>query len=203
MEPGLSVHMMVLHPPLDRMALLVDYLQGIASEFVIVDTGCTPDEHEIMSSWDKVRIIREDFVDFATTRNRGLEQHRFEWTLGIDPDELPSLIMYQHIAWVLGEGQQEFPQAKGWLYWTRNYWGGIRGPEFEYHWHCRLWRTESGRLYRPVHELVSLDGRPESDTRGTPLMPKAPRMAYLIHSKPAEEIAKADDLYARLGEISR
>lgn len=204
MEPGLSVHMMVLHPPLDRMAILVDYLSVIADEFVVVDTGCTQDEHDIIASWDKVRVVREEFVDFATTRNRGLEQHRFEWTLGIDPDELPSPIMMQHLVYATSaEGMSDFSQAKGWLYWTRNYWGGMKGPELEYHWHCRLWKTESGRLYRPVHELVSLDGKPENETRGTPLMPKAPRMAYLIHSKPSDEIAKADELYGRLGEISR
>lgn len=204
MEPGLSVHMMVLHPPLDRMALLVDYLSVIADEYVVVDTGCTQDEADIMASWPKVRLVQEPFVDFSTTRNKGLAQHRYEWTLGIDPDELPSSLMMQHLAWVTsGESQPSHPDAKGWLYWTRNYWGGMKGPEFEYHWHCRLWRTEAGRLYRPVHELVSLDGRPEGDTRGTPVLPKAPRMAYLIHSKPAEEIVKADELYGRLGEISR
>lgn len=200
MKPGLSVHMMVLNPPLDRMAALVDYLGVVANEFVVVDTGCAPITRDIMASWPKVRLIEQSFVDFSTTRNLGLEQHRYEWTLGIDPDELPSPVMMQHIAWAI----KESPEAtKGWLYWTRNYWGGVRGPEMEYHWHTRLWRTESGRLYRPVHELVSLDGRPESETRGTPALPKAPRMAYLIHSKPEDEIAKADELYARLGEVSR
>lgn len=203
MEPGLSVHLMVLNPPMDRLAMLVDYLSGSANEFVIVDTGSAPAVKQIMASWPKVRLIETEFVDFATSRNVGLAEHKYEWTLCVDPDELPSVIMMQHIAWLMKEGAQEFPQAKGWLYWTRNYWGGVQGPELEYHWHCRVWKTESGKFYRPVHELVALNGRPESDTRGTPVMPKAPRMAYLIHSKAAEEIARSDELYRQMGEISR
>lgn len=201
--PGLSVHMMVLNPPIARMAMLVEYLSGTASEIVVVDTGSSDDTKRVMQGWPRVRLVETEFVDFSTSRNIGLDEHKYEWTLGLDPDELPSVVMLQHIAWVLKEGAEQFPQAKGWLYWTKNYWGGRLGPEEEYHWHTRLWRTESGRLYRPVHELVSLDGRPESETRGTPILPKAPRMAYLIHSKEADEIARADELYARLGEISR
>lgn len=200
MKPGLSVHMMVRNPPIDRMAMLVDYLSTIANEFVVVDTGSPDVIQDIMRSWPKVRVVNEEFVDFSTTRNKGLEQHTYSWTLGIDPDELPSPIMMQHIAWAITDSP---PETLGWLYWTVNYWGGVKGPEMHYHWHARLWRTESGRLYRPVHELLALDGRGEEETRGTPVLPKAPRMAYLIHSKPEDEIAKADDLYARLGEISR
>lgn len=200
MKPGLSVHFMVKHPPLERMAMLVSYLSTLANEFVVVDTGSTEHELEVMAGWPKVRIIHEEFEDFSTTRNKGLAQHQFEWTLGVDPDELPSPIMMQHIAWALTDSP---PETLGWLYWTINFWGGVKGPEMHYHWHARLWRTESGRLYRPVHELVELDGKGEHLTRGTPILPMAPRMAYLIHSKAEEEIAKADDLYARLGEISR
>lgn len=203
MKPGLSVHMMVLDPPLDRMAMLVEYLSAQANEIVVVDTGSPEPVIDIMATWPRVRILHEPFVDFSTTRNKGIEQHEYEWTLGIDPDEMPSPVMMQHIAWVVTEGGKEFPETKGYMYWTKNYWGGVRGPEMDYHWHARLWRTESGRLYRPVHELLSLDGRGEHETRGTSVLPKAPRMAYLIHSKPEDEIAKADDLYARLGEVSR
>lgn len=195
--------MMVHNPPLDRMAMLVEYLSAQANEVVVVDTGSPEVVIDIMASWPKVRVIHEQFVDFSTTRNKGLERHQYEWTLVIDPDEIPTAVMMQHIAWVVTEGGHQFPDTLGYLYWTKNYWGGVRGPEMEYHWHARLWRTERGRFYRPVHELVSLDGMPESETRGTQVLPKAPRMAYLIHSKPEDEIAKADDLYARLGEISR
>lgn len=202
MKPGLSVHMMVKNPPLDRMALLVRYLYIIADEFVVVDTGSPDEVKSIIASWDRVRVIEEEFVNFSATRNKGLEQHQHEWTLGIDPDELPSVGMYSHMNAVI-KNEVARPSALGWLYWTYNYWGGILGPEKPYHWHIRLWRTEAGRLYRPVHELVMLNGRKESQTRGTNIAPLAPKEAYLIHSKAQEELAKADELYASLGSVSR
>ncbi len=203
MKPGLSVHMMVLDPPVDRMAMLVEYLSTIADEVVVVDTGSGHQTLETISELPKVRVVERPFVDFSTTRNQGLDQHQHEWTLGIDPDELPSPIMMQHLSWVVKEGGTAYPDAKGYLYWTKNYWAGRRGPEMEYHWHARLWRTASGRLYRPIHELLELDGLPETKTRGTPILPKAPRMAYLIHAKSDDEIAKADELYDRLGDNTR
>jgi hypothetical protein len=202
MKPGLSVHMMVLDPPMDRLALLVEYLDLIADEFVIVDTGSSDKDKDTMSSWDKVRIIEEKFTNFSETRNKGLEQHEYEWTLGIDPDELPSIGMYSHINAVL-KGEVARESALGWLYWTKNYWGGILGPERLYHWHTRLWRSAHGRLYRPVHELVRLDGKGEEETRGTNLLPAAPKAAYLIHSKAEKDIEHADKLYESLGHKSR
>jgi hypothetical protein len=193
---------MVLNPPIDRLALLVNYLSILADEFVIVDTGSSERDIEIMSSWDKVRVIHEKFTNFSETRNKGLEQHTHEWTLGIDPDELPSVGMISHMNAVIKD-EVNRPNALGWLYWTVNFWGGVLGETRSYHWHCRLWRTEAGRLYRPVHELVSLNGMPEEVTRGTNLLPAAPELAYLIHSKAQEDLEQADRLYESLGGISR
>ena len=72
----------------------------------------------------------------------------------------------------------------------------MQGPEWEEHWHCRLFRRSSGVWYKPVHEQVMLDGLPEPATRGTPLLPKAPKSAYLIHSR-MEDRAR-DEQYASL-----
>jgi hypothetical protein len=193
---------MVLNPPIDRLALLVDYLQIIANEFVIVDTGSSDNDKQTMAAWKNVRVIEEEFTNFSETRNKGLAEHTHEWTLGIDPDELPSVGMITHMNAVIND-EVSRASALGWLYWTINYWGGVKGPEMTYHWHTRLWKTAAGRLYRPVHELVSLNGQGEELTRGTNLLPAAPKAAYLIHSKPADELEKADALYERLGFRSR
>ncbi len=197
MKPGLSVHMMVKDPPVDRMALLVDYLSGLADEFVIIETGGDEEVQSLMRSWTpKVRVYYEPFVDFSTTRNKGLERHEYAWTLGVDPDEIPSVPMMQHIQEAIATPMQ---LPWGWLYWTRNYWGGIYGPEEDYHWHTRLWRSDKGRLYRPIHELVKLGGLTEAQTRDTAYLKRAPKEAYLIHSKPAEAIKRDDAFYATLG----
>ena len=209
MLPGISVHFMVKSPPMDRFAALVAFLLPHVSEVVIIDTGSRAEDVAIMQSWNypntaPVHVFLEKFEDFSTTRNLGLARHQYEWTLGLDPDELPSFEMMQHIKYVTSpQGMEQFPQAQGWVYWTLNWWGGTLGPAMEYHWHTRLWKTEGSFLYRPVHELVNVGGRPEGTIRNTGLLPNAPKQAYLIHSKGTEDIELADRLYEQLGEISR
>jgi hypothetical protein len=207
MKPGISVHHMVLNPPIDRLALLVEYLRPYVNEFVIVDTGSSHEDIETMASWSTeaapVRIFCEPFVNFSETRNKGIERHEYEWTLHLDPDELPNALMLSHIVWATKDGAEQFPQAQGWLYWTVNFWGGRLGVEKEYHWHTRLFKTEGGQFYKPVHEQVRLYGKEESETRNTSFLPKAPKAAYLIHSKPGDVIERDDALYAALGEVSK
>ena len=204
----LSVAFLVRNPPMDRFAALVEYLRIVATEVVIVDTGSSPEDVAIMRSWSDrfehgVKVIEAEWEnDFAKARNIGLEACTQEWTLVVDPDEIPSVGMVSHIAAVL-RNEVARPSAKGWLYWTVNYWGGQKGPEKPYHWHTRLFRTGHGKFYRKVHELVALDGAPERTTRGTAILPNAPPLAYLIHSKAADKIAEDDALYERLGKKSR
>jgi len=209
LQPGISVHMMVKDPPLDRTTALVAYLLPHVSEVVIIDTGSSDVVLSAMNSWNypntaPVRVFSETFVDFATTRNLGLLRHEYEWTLGLDPDELPSYEMMQHIKRVTSpEGMAEFPAAKGWVFWTYNWWEGALGPEMDYHWHTRLWKTKNSYLERPVHELVVVGNEPELQIRRSTSLPYAPKQAYLIHSKSADEIRKADEMYHQMGEVSR
>lgn len=204
----LSVACLVKNPPMDRFATLIEYLRVLATELVIVDTGSVTADVATMQSWSDrfehgVKVIESEWKnDFSQARNLGLAECTQPWTLVVDPDEIPSVGMISHINAVI-KGEVARESAVGWLYWTINYWGGVLGPSKPYHWHCRLFRTGRGRFYRPVHELVSLDGRPESDTRGTAALPNAPPLAYLIHSKPAERIAADDALYEQLGKKSR
>lgn len=206
--PGLSVHFMVKNPPLARFAALVMFLYPLVDEIVIVDTGSSPEDVALMRAWNyngdqKVIVIEEPFVNFAVTRNVGLRTHRYEWTLGLDPDELPSFSMMKHILHaVSAEGMNEFPRAAGWCYWTYNWWHGTLGPEMDYHRHTRLWKTKGSYLERPVHELVVVAGKKELSVRNTTYLPFAPKDAYLIHSKDGEAMTEADELYKTLGEVS-
>jgi hypothetical protein len=209
LPPGISVHMMVLDPPIDRLAALVTYLMPFVDEFVIVDTGSKPGTVQKMRDWTfggskEVRIHETKFADFSTTRNEGLALHRYEWTLGIDPDEMPSWAMMAHIRYVTSkDGMEAAPLAKGWVYWTYNFWDGILGPQMDYHWHTRLWKTYKSYLYRPIHELVIVQGTVEGKLRGTSELPAAPMDCHLIHSKGGKEIEEADELYAKMGEDSK
>jgi glycosyltransferase involved in cell wall biosynthesis len=199
----LSVAMLVRNPPIDRVVALIDYMSVIASEFIIVDTGSdneTIGKMMIMNkapwSLPKVKVIKRKWRDdFAWARNEGLNEVTRKWTLVLDPDELPSFKMMEHIKDVITVPR---PDAIGWLHLSVNYTGGIRDPFQEFHWHVRLFESVRGRFYRPLDELVSLDGRAEHDTRGTPLLPKAPREAYLIHSKDTASAKRSADLYDRM-----
>jgi hypothetical protein len=207
--PGITVHFLVKDPPLDRMAALVQYLAPHVDEFVIVDTSESPHYAGIMQNWSAptrtpVIVIRTDFVDFATTRNVGHEQHHYEWTLGLDPDELPTWKMLEFIKFATSEeGKDQNPEANGYVFWTYNWWEGELGPEANYHWHTRLYRTVGSWVERPIHELVVVCGTPELSIRNTSTLPLAPREAYLIHSKGMDDIQRADALYAKMGEVSR
>ena len=204
MTLDLSVAMLVRNPPIERMVALIDYMSVIASEFVIVDTGSTDEELKAMVAMNKapwllpkVLILpREWRDDFAWARNEGLAAVTRKWTLVLDPDELPSMRMMEHVREVVGDNDPNTPN--GWLHLSVNYSGGIRDPEQEFHWHVRLFRSGHGRFYRALDELVAIDGFPEHVTRGTPALPKAPRAAYLIHSKDSEDIERSSATYERM-----
>jgi glycosyltransferase involved in cell wall biosynthesis len=193
---------LVKDPPIDRLALLVDYIRPVVREFVfVIDDRTQPDTIRKIESWPDVKTVMYEWNDdFAAARNAALPLVTSKWVLHLDPDELPSAIMLGHIDWV-AKGNVD-PETMGILYWTVNYWGGEKGEEMPYHWHCRLFRAGHGRWYRRVHELVELDGQTEDQTRRTIIMPEAPKAAYLIHSKPEDRLIVDQDYYEQLGERS-
>lgn len=204
---AVSAALLVLDPPIDRLALLLEYLRPVVSDVVIVvDDRTAVETADIMSAWPNVTLVPFGWVDnFSTGRNAALAHVQGDWVLHVDPDELPSAAMLDFIAMVDATPQQDvvwqghlYPAPKGYLFFTRNFFEGRKGEEWEEHWHCRLFRRGSGVWYKPVHEQVALDGLPESDTRGTPLLPKAPLGAYLIHSKPGSRIGVDDAVYNRI-----
>lgn len=196
----LGVAMIVRDEPVDRLAMLVEYLSPIVTEFSIVDTGSADVaiDGPLISSWPKVKFNHFTWVDdFAAARNYSLGFLNTDWVLHLDADETISHGMYDAIVRVLTECD---PRTKGWLFMTQNYWAGERGIRVEAHWHCRLFRRASGNWYKKLHEQVMLDGRMEHVTRNTIALPKADESALLIHSKPRDRLASSEALYNRIGE---
>jgi glycosyltransferase involved in cell wall biosynthesis len=200
----LTVAMLVRNPPIDRLAALVQYTSEIASEFIIVDTGSTPEELEVMASWNKhpfglpkVQIVRRPWKDdFAWARNEALPYVTRKWILALDPDELPS---YKMMTFVKGVVENDpGPKTAGYLIYTPDYYNGVRVPYQEFQWHVRLFRKGEGVWYRALDELVTLRGLGEHETRGTDILPKAPEECYLIHSKGGPYIEQSRRLYERL-----
>jgi hypothetical protein len=205
-----SAAFLVKDPPLDRLALLVEYLRPVVSEFVIVvDDRTAAEMSGTMSAWANVTLVPFAWVDdFAEARNAALPHCHGDWVLHLDPDEMPTAAMLDFIRTVDATPQPDvewqgatYYGPRGYLFFTRNFFDGRQGAEWEEHWHCRLFRRDAGRWYKPVHEQVMLEGEPEDTTRGSVWLPKAPLGAYLINSRMNDP--RIDAVYAAIGERGR
>lgn len=206
-----SASFLVKDPPLDRLRMLVECLRPVVTEFAFaVDDRTDPAVLDEIKSWPGTRVAWYRWADdFSDGRNASLALCTGDWTLCVDPDEMPTRAMLDFIEtvdrspWQDAEWQgSRYPAPRGYLFFTRNYEDGAQGPEWEEHWHCRLFRTASARWYRPVHELVSLDGMDEGSLRGTSWLPKAPRGAFLVHSKTGSAAPASTELYVKIGAAS-
>jgi hypothetical protein len=203
-----SASFLVKDPPLDRLAALVAFLRPVVSEFAFaIDDRTKPETVEIIRQWEGAVTVPFRWCDdFSAGRNASLALCTSDWTLIVDPDEIPSVAMLDFVAmvdrspWedVTWQGSR-YPAPRGYLFFTQNWEDGAQGPEWEEHWHCRLFRTSEATWYRPVHELVNLGGMAESSIRGTSILPKAPRSAYLIHSKLSDVAPASTELYVAIG----
>lgn len=202
----ISLALLVKDPPLDRLAMLLAYVRPIVGQVVVVT-----DDRTSSASIDVITELGCEVVpfawidDFAAARNAALPHCRGDWVLHLDPDELPTAAMLDFLRMVDAVAQPDvdwqgtrYVAPRGYLFFTQNYFDGRQGAEWEEHWHCRLFRRGSGIWYKPVHEQVMLEGMPESRTRGTALLPKAPRAAFLIHSRMND--ARIDEQYVAIGE---
>lgn len=186
-----SAAFLVLDPPLDRFIALLEHIRPFVNDAVVViDDRTSTETVSIIESWGVVTVPFRWVDDFSAARNAGLLACNSDWVLTLDPDELPSVAMLNFVQTVDESPWEDVvwhgvmhPAPRGYLFFTKNFYDGVQGPEWEEHWHCRLFRRSEAYWYKPIHEQVSLHGLPESQTRGTELLLKAPRAAMLIHSQ--------------------
>ena len=191
--------MLMREPDLARLRSLVEYLRPLSEEFIfVVDDRTRIETVNTLRTWPGVEIRPFHWIDdFAAARNTGLAYINSDWTCYFDPDEMPTAFLWDFIRRISrGEGDAK---AKGYLFNTYNYYGGQNLYQLvESDWHLRMWRTGHGKFYRPVHELVEIDGEPESSTRGKTVVKCLDEGAHIIHAKPAERITDDDAYYARI-----
>ena len=196
---SISLAYLVLNPSIEVLCAQIEFLRPISSEFCLaIDSRTDADKIDIISSWKNVKYtIIEWRDDFAWARNQALGLVSGEWVLHLDVDEMPSYGMMQHLQHI-SEGNAS-KEELAYLYWRKNWYNGAKPqlyPPDDYH--IRMFRNGSGEWYRPVHELVYINGIAEFYTRGTQAVPYVHDSRYIIHSKPGSDISKSSELYERI-----
>lgn len=191
-------------PEVSRLRALVEYLRYVeddeyeGGEFVFgLDTRTPQETVDLIATWPGAKVIPIEWTDdFSAARNQIIAQIEAPWTCAIDPDEMPN----HRMLWEIHEIVRRNDSAKGYLWWFRNFFGGenLRVPPQEADWHLRMWRTGCGEYYRPVHELVRIDGKPESTTRGTSAVEKIPDDRFIVHAKPPALLIADTNYYVEM-----
>src|SRR5512146_155186 len=98
----ISAAFLVKDPPLDRLSMLVEYLRPVVSDFVfVVDDRTATETSNSIAQWEGSTVIPFRWVDdFSAGRNAALPHCKGDWTLIVDPDELPSRAMLDFVQMV-------------------------------------------------------------------------------------------------------
>lgn len=195
-------------PEVSRLRSLVEYLRAVeddeheGGEFVFgLDTRTPQETFDLLAQWPGSKVIPIEWTDdFSAARNQVISQVESPWTISLDPDEMPSHAML----WEIHEIVRRKNKDVAFLMWFRNFYGAtnLRLPPFESDWHLRMWRTGVGEFYRPVHELVAINGKPEHQTRGSTAV-KIPDSRYIIHAKPPSTLIADTTLYVEMEQRTK
>src|SRR5512135_672312 len=130
-----SAAFLVKDPPLDRLSMLIEYLRPVVTDFVIVvDDRTAAETSAVLAQWEGTQVVPFRWVDdFSAGRNAGLPHCKGDWTLIVDPDELPSAAMLDFIRLVDAAPWEDvkwqgltYPAPRGYLFFTRNFEDGVQ-----------------------------------------------------------------------------
>ncbi len=100
----------------------IETFYSLADEILIADSGSTDDTLEIVSEYDKVRIINRDYVTSGDFKNWAIPQATHEWVLIVDADERMTPELRSEIELELQRG----PSADGFWIGRNNHFMGHR-----------------------------------------------------------------------------
>ncbi|MBI3466770.1 MAG: glycosyltransferase family 2 protein [Planctomycetes bacterium] len=154
MTPTLSANLITL----DEERNLAPCLQSLAwvDEMVVVDGGSRDRTVEIARRYTD-RVLVHTFDDYASQRNRALDESRGEWVISIDADERVPVELAREIRRMVADAT---PHMSGFwvpirsrIFGRRFRFSGTQGER-----KMRLFRGDRARWHGPVHETVTLHG---------------------------------------------
>lgn len=121
--------------------------QRLADEILIADSGSVDDTLELASGFDKVRIIRRDYITSGDFKNWAIPQAKHEWVLIVDADERVTPDLANEITLELSRG----PAYDGYWIYRDNHFMGYRQRFGDARTDCvlRLFKRDRGRYVGP------------------------------------------------------
>lgn len=135
------------------LARCLSNLQFAGQVLVIEDTSA---KEETVIEKSNVRIIRRRLDNFASQKNFALDKVGTSWVFFLDDDEEVSPSLAKEI-----EEAVKSKDINGFLLPRRNMIFGrwVKGAGWYPDWQLRLFKKESGRFERLVHEKVKIEGK--------------------------------------------
>ena len=116
----------------------IESFHGIADEVLLADSGSTDDTVEIALEFDKVRVIRREYITSGNFKNWAIPQAKHEWVLIVDADERLTPALSNEIILELSRG----PSEDGYWIYRDNHFMGKR---------LRFGDARSDRVLRLFH----------------------------------------------------
>jgi glycosyltransferase involved in cell wall biosynthesis len=155
MSNYVSVNLITLNEERNLAACLESL--GWADEIVVVDGGSTDRTVEIARRFTD-RVLVHPFDDFASQRNRAIDQSRGNWIFSIDADERVRAELAHEICRATAAAAADvagfWMPIQSRIFGRRFRYSGTHGER-----KLRLFRRGAGRWRGRVHEVVDLDGR--------------------------------------------
>jgi glycosyltransferase involved in cell wall biosynthesis len=163
MPPLLSAILIATDEEQDLPGCL-DSFQGLADEIVVVVSEQTQDRTEAIAGAAGAKVIRRQFIDYASQRQVSLEAATGQWCLWIDPDERVTPLLRSEIrARLAAPDAQAYEIGFEVRFLGRTLrWGGMGSER-----HVRLFQRQKGRFVGgQLHEGLQIDGAIGTIRRG-------------------------------------
>jgi glycosyltransferase involved in cell wall biosynthesis len=145
----------------EHVVACIEALQGWTDAVVVWDSGVSDEVCRLAQEAGAI-VVQRPFDNFAVQRQAALDSLDAEWILFVDVDERATPALAAEIQQRLRLDAEARPPINGYWLPRRNYIAGVetRGCGYYPDFQLRLLRRRAAHYApRPVHEIVSVEGR--------------------------------------------